>query len=296
MKTQHRQVILVVELEGENWPLVEASLDEVALWAEANLTDVGRVVDVTAYGTLTHALIGEQFNSESKAPQLEGHLTFPDWRIIDGAQDPVPEALSQPGTVELSLCGYGAVMEVATPTGDCATVGMEFDAGAFKAYFYGPVGPGDGAASDGAWVETSDEPLCSVVVTREGLIVSSGYGATGTLFGPEGTEAQCLLYDGEAVIKAHQDSDEAQRETEATSGGDLLDVNFYLGAAEQHGEDSDPDHEVGDLQDWLRVAFTIMTPEQRRAFAVRDEVRATLDAALGDDDLLKKVYADLGAT
>lgn len=36
-----------------------------------------------------------------------------------------------------------------------------------------------------------------------------------------------------------------------------------LGAATQHGEDSDPDMEVGDLQIVLRRAIGLMTTEQR---------------------------------
>lgn len=36
-----------------------------------------------------------------------------------------------------------------------------------------------------------------------------------------------------------------------------------LQAAEQHGNDSDPDHEVGDLQDALRLAWAALTTAQR---------------------------------
>lgn len=45
------------------------------------------------------------------------------------------------------------------------------------------------------------------------------------------------------------------------------DVEQYLVAAKQHGEDSEPDHEVGDLQEMLRAAFEIMDDKQKRAFA-----------------------------
>lgn len=40
----------------------------------------------------------------------------------------------------------------------------------------------------------------------------------------------------------------------------------FLSAAEQHGRDSDPDHEVGDLQEGLRFLWETATPETRRAF------------------------------
>lgn len=43
----------------------------------------------------------------------------------------------------------------------------------------------------------------------------------------------------------------------------LLETVFH--AAHVHGADSDPDHEVGDLQDALRAAVTLLLPEQRGA-------------------------------
>lgn len=57
-------------------------------------------------------------------------------------------------------------------------------------------------------------------------------------------------------------------------------LNVLLAAAKQHGEDSDPDHEVGDLQDLLRPMWAILTPEQQRNFLASDEVAAVLEAAL----------------
>lgn len=47
----------------------------------------------------------------------------------------------------------------------------------------------------------------------------------------------------------------------------LLDVETYIEAATYHGECSDPEHEVGDLQDYLRRAWELMSAEQRMAFA-----------------------------
>lgn len=71
-----------------------------------------------------------------------------------------------------------------------------------------------------------------------------------------------------------------------TETSPLLDIEFYIKAAEQHGEDSEPDHEVGDLQDFLREAWKIMTPEQRLNFAKNSDVHATLEGALVDVDTL----------
>lgn len=62
----------------------------------------------------------------------------------------------------------------------------------------------------------------------------------------------------------------------------LLDIMFYTAAAQQHGEDSEPDHEVGDLQDMLRAMWSILTPAQRVAYASSDAVQQTLESALPD--------------
>jgi hypothetical protein len=39
-------------------------------------------------------------------------------------------------------------------------------------------------------------------------------------------------------------------------------IEALLASAAQHGRDSEPDHEVGDLQQFLRLAWEIMTPAQ----------------------------------
>lgn len=64
----------------------------------------------------------------------------------------------------------------------------------------------------------------------------------------------------------------------------LLDIGFYTAAAQQHGQDSDPDHEVGDLQDMLRAMWAILTPAQRVAYAGSDAVRMVLQGALPNFD------------
>jgi len=64
----------------------------------------------------------------------------------------------------------------------------------------------------------------------------------------------------------------------------LLDGEFYIEVAETHGEDSEPDHEGGDLQDFFRAAWSLFTPEQRVAFAQLDDVQRTLDGAGAEYD------------
>jgi hypothetical protein len=60
---------------------------------------------------------------------------------------------------------------------------------------------------------------------------------------------------------------------------DVRDVDTYTHAAFVHGEESEGDHEVGDLQDLLRAAWDLMTEEQRINFLFTDEAKAVLSAA-----------------
>lgn len=53
-------------------------------------------------------------------------------------------------------------------------------------------------------------------------------------------------------------------------------LDRILAAAKAHGEDDDPDHEVGDLQEVLRAAWSRMTPEQRLMLTLSPEVQAVL--------------------
>lgn len=56
----------------------------------------------------------------------------------------------------------------------------------------------------------------------------------------------------------------------------LLDVETYLTAAQVHGENSHPDHEVGDLQELLRFTWSKLTPEQKLELAKSDTARELL--------------------
>jgi len=74
-------------------------------------------------------------------------------------------------------------------------------------------------------------------------------------------------------------------------------VEDLIGFAEKHGEDSEPDHEVGDLQDLLRAAWRLMTPEQRREMLIDASVSNVVESATGEallldiDDLLQDEWA-----
>ena len=68
----------------------------------------------------------------------------------------------------------------------------------------------------------------------------------------------------------------------------LLNIEFYLDAAVAHGVDSEPEHEVGDLQDHLRTLWGLLTKEQRLQFALTESVQQTLDGAVaGYEDALE---------
>jgi hypothetical protein len=52
-----------------------------------------------------------------------------------------------------------------------------------------------------------------------------------------------------------------------------LDPWRLIDAAENHGRESDPDHEVGDLQDALILCFQHMFPDQKeRVFGNEDTI------------------------
>lgn len=56
-------------------------------------------------------------------------------------------------------------------------------------------------------------------------------------------------------------------------------VELLIEAAEQHGQDSEPDHEVGDLQTYLRAAWKVLTPEQKLEVLQDDAVVDTFETA-----------------
>jgi hypothetical protein len=59
----------------------------------------------------------------------------------------------------------------------------------------------------------------------------------------------------------------------------MTNLEDFLGAARQHGADEDPDHEVGDLQDLLRAAWNLMSPDQRTALMRSDPVLNLVEVA-----------------
>ena len=68
----------------------------------------------------------------------------------------------------------------------------------------------------------------------------------------------------------------------ATRKSKLLNIEFYLNAAKKHGQDSEPEHEVGDLQGLLRAIWKLTSQEQRRAFAKSPDVQIILAGAVAD--------------
>lgn len=66
---------------------------------------------------------------------------------------------------------------------------------------------------------------------------------------------------------------------ESHDGKDALQLVFM--AAEQHGKDSEPDHEVGDLQDALLTLWALQTPSQKAQFLADQTIRELLTHELG---------------
>jgi hypothetical protein len=60
---------------------------------------------------------------------------------------------------------------------------------------------------------------------------------------------------------------------------DVKDSDTFTHAAFLHGEDSEGDHEVGDLQDLFRAAWGLMTEEQKVDFLFSDAAKSVLSAA-----------------
>ncbi|MBG6083059.1 hypothetical protein [Rubrivivax gelatinosus] len=63
---------------------------------------------------------------------------------------------------------------------------------------------------------------------------------------------------------------------------DYQPIEEFIDAAKQHGVDSEPDHEVGDLQDLLRAMWELLTPEQRLAYVGLHKVQEVKATALGE--------------
>jgi hypothetical protein len=71
-------------------------------------------------------------------------------------------------------------------------------------------------------------------------------------------------------------------------------VERLLEVARVHGEDSEPDHEVGDLQDFMRAMWGVLTPQQRLAYLRTPQVCDVLAGALVSSTLDAADAASLG--
>jgi hypothetical protein len=59
-------------------------------------------------------------------------------------------------------------------------------------------------------------------------------------------------------------------------------VEHLINVAQKHGEDSEPDHEVGDLQDILRATWKVLTPFQRSQVLKSRALSEVLEGAAGE--------------
>ncbi len=75
----------------------------------------------------------------------------------------------------------------------------------------------------------------------------------------------------------------AQAAEDTSNGGDTpgpeRDLEVYLSFARGHGETADTRQWVADLEDMLRVAWDLMTPEQRAGFREHPDILAIAEAA-----------------
>lgn len=55
------------------------------------------------------------------------------------------------------------------------------------------------------------------------------------------------------------------------------DVEHFIRAAEKQGSFAEPDHEVGDLQEYFRIAWRLLTPQQRQTFRRSHRVMELLE-------------------
>lgn len=65
---------------------------------------------------------------------------------------------------------------------------------------------------------------------------------------------------------------------------------ILLECAREHGENSDPDHEVGDLQDLFVSCWRVMTPDQRRRALADPEVQTVMEGPEYEDLLVERIY------
>lgn len=61
-------------------------------------------------------------------------------------------------------------------------------------------------------------------------------------------------------------------------------LDDYLGFARGHGEMADTRQWIADLEDMLRVAWGLMTPEQRAAFREHPDILSIAEAAGEEPD------------
>lgn len=60
-----------------------------------------------------------------------------------------------------------------------------------------------------------------------------------------------------------------------------LDIEVLIKASTEHGLNSEPDHEAGDLQDYLREAWSLISIAQRKSFLKNPAVMTFIETAVG---------------
>ena len=63
----------------------------------------------------------------------------------------------------------------------------------------------------------------------------------------------------------------------------IITTEDLIVLAEQHGDDSEADCEVGDLQELLRAGFSLMTEDQLKSFMQHPKVTDVLEGMMVED-------------
>lgn len=58
----------------------------------------------------------------------------------------------------------------------------------------------------------------------------------------------------------------------------LLEIKTFIDGAENHGQDSGAAYQIGDLEIMLRAMHKLLTPEQKRSFALDASVVAVMES------------------
>lgn len=81
------------------------------------------------------------------------------------------------------------------------------------------------------------------------------------------------------MVSAAKLASQNSAQLEAASG---LDVETLISAATRHGQESEQEHEVGDLQEFIRSTWGVLSESQKKAVFLLPSVQQTYENAIGE--------------